>query len=149
MAYPVECTLAYVAEDPATHEVRQSIFRCGSVSFAPNPDYQGRRIVFFESKVQQEESVRKGGGMMIVPNDVLTQADEDNVKRIVRDVLREYGLLPATDEINATSQAIGLAMDHGLDLTDVTGTGEGGKITKGDVEKALALSHVLDEEPPA
>lgn len=35
---------------------------------------------------------------------------------------------------NATDAAIALAEERGIDLADVTGTGAGGKITKGDIE---------------
>lgn len=40
--------------------------------------------------------------------------------------------------IDATDAARALAGEHGLDLATVQGTGSGGRITKGDVEKALA-----------
>lgn len=39
--------------------------------------------------------------------------------------------------VNATQSAIELADEHGIDLSAITGTGAGGKITKGDVENAI------------
>lgn len=44
----------------------------------------------------------------------------------------------AIDDAIATSSAINLAHDHGIDLTHVTGTGRGGKITRDDVRKVIA-----------
>ncbi len=43
-------------------------------------------------------------------------------------------------EINATAGAISLAATEGVDLEYLEGTGRGGKITKGDVEEAIAAS---------
>lgn len=42
------------------------------------------------------------------------------------------------DKLNATQGAIDLAEETGLDLSQVEGTGDGGKIYKTDVEKVLA-----------
>lgn len=45
---------------------------------------------------------------------------------------------PAADEPpNATDGAVQLAEAEGVDLAEVTGTGSGGRITKGDVEAFL------------
>lgn len=44
---------------------------------------------------------------------------------------------PAPD-LNATPAAVRLALAEGLDLTEVAGSGAGGRITKADVEAALA-----------
>ena len=44
----------------------------------------------------------------------------------------------ANEEILATPVARKMAADHGLDLTQVTPTGTGGKITKDDIQSALA-----------
>lgn len=41
------------------------------------------------------------------------------------------------EEVDATEAAKKLAAQNGVDLSDVTGSGVGGRITKGDVEKAL------------
>jgi pyruvate/2-oxoglutarate dehydrogenase complex dihydrolipoamide acyltransferase (E2) component len=42
------------------------------------------------------------------------------------------------DDVNATSGAVDLAESEGVDLTQVEGTGDGGRITKADVENYLA-----------
>lgn len=42
------------------------------------------------------------------------------------------------DEPDATDAARELAQDEGVDLATVKGTGEGGRITKGDVQKAAS-----------
>ena len=39
--------------------------------------------------------------------------------------------------VNATQGAISFAAENGIDLSEITGTGAGGKITKPDVENAL------------
>ena len=41
-------------------------------------------------------------------------------------------------DITTTGAAADLAAELGIDLSDITGTGLHGKITKGDVEKAAA-----------
>jgi len=41
---------------------------------------------------------------------------------------------------NATDGALELATSEGLDITEVTGTGKGGRITKADVEAYLAAA---------
>jgi pyruvate/2-oxoglutarate dehydrogenase complex dihydrolipoamide acyltransferase (E2) component len=43
-----------------------------------------------------------------------------------------------TEEINATIAAIELAEQEGIDLSNITGTGSGGRITKADVEDWIA-----------
>lgn len=40
----------------------------------------------------------------------------------------------ATVEVDATDAALELAMDRGIDITEVEGTGQGGRVTKGDVQ---------------
>lgn len=42
-----------------------------------------------------------------------------------------------TDTVEATDAAATLAEEEGLDLADIDGTGEGGKVLKGDVQDAL------------
>jgi|SRR5262245_8927807 len=42
------------------------------------------------------------------------------------------------EDVNATSGAQELAAAEGVDLADVEGTGEGGRVTKADVEKYVA-----------
>ena len=39
--------------------------------------------------------------------------------------------------VNATDSAITLAEEHDLDLSTIEGSGQGGRITKGDVESAI------------
>lgn len=50
-------------------------------------------------------------------------------------------ITPPTTEgdegLNATAGAIELAEELGFDLAKIEGTGNGGRITKGDVEKAV------------
>lgn len=41
---------------------------------------------------------------------------------------------PGLEAVKATAAATELATEHGIDLTQVEGTGKGGQITKGDVE---------------
>lgn len=41
---------------------------------------------------------------------------------------------PAVPIINATESAVKLAEEYGIDLSQVTGTGQDGRITKADVE---------------
>jgi large subunit ribosomal protein L21 len=43
----------------------------------------------------------------------------------------------ATAEVNITDAARVLAEEHGLDLTMIEGSGQGGRILKGDVDKAI------------
>lgn len=40
-------------------------------------------------------------------------------------------------EVNATKSAIELAAEYGLDLAGIYGTGAGGRIVKGDVERIV------------
>ncbi len=40
------------------------------------------------------------------------------------------------DDLNATQGAVEAAAEHGVDISTVTGTGAGGRITKADVEAA-------------
>jgi len=145
MAFPVECTLPYNPDDPSTHIVKQNIFRFGDVQYDPRPE-DGRRIVEFPSVEMQQEAVSKGpAGFFVVPTDILNQAEEDTVRRLVEEILRDHGLISRPVEVpagsepqGATTQAVGLARERGIDLDDVQGTGPGGRITKGDVEAALA-----------
>lgn len=54
-------------------------------------------------------------------------------------------LVPATEaepltralEVDATEAAVRLAAENGVDLSTVTGTGSGGRITQADVEQAI------------
>ena len=65
----------------------------------------------------------------------------DGVRVAERDVLAYLRSLP-----KATPVAQKMGVEAGLDLRQVTGTGPGGKITREDVERALALPPAL---PPA
>jgi len=143
MGFPVECTLAYNPADPSTHVVIQTIFKHGQAVYNPRPK-DGRRIVDFSTREMQEEAIRKGPpGFFVIPTDEMGKDDEKRVRAVVEDVLREHGLISrpieAPDEAqSATTQAVGLARERGIDLATIQGTGEGGKITKGDVEAAVA-----------
>jgi pyruvate dehydrogenase E2 component (dihydrolipoamide acetyltransferase) len=53
---------------------------------------------------------------------------------------------PSTPSVEATPVAQRLAEFHGVDLSTVTGTGSGGRITKADVEAALETP--VSEPPP-
>lgn len=44
---------------------------------------------------------------------------------------------PETGELNATSGALALAQENGVDLAAVNGTGKGGRIVKADVEAVI------------
>lgn len=145
MSYPVECMLAYDPANPSTHVVKQMIFRRGEVRYDPRPE-DGRRIVEFDTKEQQEEAVAKSNGMFRVPTDILAKEQEEAVRRIVRDELRRDEARKAYidsgpmvgSEVHATTQAIGLAREYAIDLSTIQGTGPDGKITKVDVEKVAA-----------
>jgi len=43
---------------------------------------------------------------------------------------------PPSPDLEATEAAIALAKEKGIDLANIKGTGEGGKILKGDVTRA-------------
>lgn len=45
-----------------------------------------------------------------------------------------------SEPVNASPAAVQLASDHGIDLSEVHGTGTGGQITKPDVEGFLAAA---------
>lgn len=148
MSFPVECTLAYDPEDESTHDVTQQIFRMGQVRYNPR-ESDGRRIVDFPTREMQEEAIGKnpaGDMMFVIPTDIVGAEEEEAMRRIVRDELQKAGLIsapatmpsdtPATP--NATTQAIGLARENGLEVTDIEGSGKDGQVTKGDVEKAIA-----------
>jgi len=47
---------------------------------------------------------------------------------------------------NATDSARALAAEHNINLADITGTGVDGRITKGDVELAIAAASVALKE---
>jgi pyruvate/2-oxoglutarate dehydrogenase complex dihydrolipoamide acyltransferase (E2) component len=148
MAYLVECMLKYDSDDPSTHIVKQHIFRHGEASYDPNSSYGGRRIVEFSMKEMQEEAIGKGD-LFVVPNDVVTAGEEENIRRIVRDEFRSLmngqSSEPAKAEIHDagpayTNQAIGLARKEGFseeEFSAIKGSGEDGKITKDDVEAAI------------
>lgn len=51
--------------------------------------------------------------------------------------------------VNVSEAAAKLAEAEGIDLSEVTGTGKGGNITKGDVEKAIAEAEESDEDDEA
>jgi len=59
-------------------------------------------------------------------------------------ISEDYGVQPeaseqdASEDVNATQGAVDLAESEGVDLTQVQGTGDGGRITKADVEAYLA-----------
>jgi pyruvate dehydrogenase E2 component (dihydrolipoamide acetyltransferase) len=55
-------------------------------------------------------------------------------------------------DIDATEAAVEFAVEHGIDLAGVTGSGAGGRITKGDVEavvKSAETDSPQPTEPPA
>lgn len=58
----------------------------------------------------------------------------------------------AGDEVRASKAAAELADEYGVDLSNVEGSGSGGRITKGDVEAYIAASvgqrEGDDSEPP-
>jgi len=68
----------------------------------------------------------------------------EGVRVAERDVLAYLRLLP-----KATPVAHKMAAEAGLDLRQVTGTGPGGKITREDVERALAVPPAAPVAPPA
>jgi large subunit ribosomal protein L21 len=51
---------------------------------------------------------------------------------------------PAADEINITDAARELAEAHGIDLATIAGSGQGGRILKGDVDKAIKAQQTDD-----
>lgn len=53
---------------------------------------------------------------------------------------------PAAGEVDATDAAAKLAEDEGIDLRTVTGSGEDGRITIGDVREAVAAKDSSDSE---
>ena len=54
---------------------------------------------------------------------------------------------PAEGEIDATPAALAHAQSVGVDLSTIKGTGAGGKITKADVESAVAAAEADTAEP--
>jgi pyruvate/2-oxoglutarate dehydrogenase complex dihydrolipoamide acyltransferase (E2) component len=44
---------------------------------------------------------------------------------------------PAADSVQASDAARALAEEHGIDLATVEGTGSGGNITKGDIQRLI------------
>lgn len=69
-----------------------------------------------------------------IPDDVIGR---NLPKAPSRSELKFGGAPSVPDEIDATPSAEELAQEAGVDLSSVEGTGAGGRITKGDVEKAL------------
>ena len=47
----------------------------------------------------------------------------------------ERGAVGAGDAVDATDSAQALAGEHGIDLSEIEGTGSGDRITKADVQK--------------
>jgi pyruvate/2-oxoglutarate dehydrogenase complex dihydrolipoamide acyltransferase (E2) component len=83
------------------------------------------------------------GGRVLEPGETVTLS-EDAISDPHNAALIEGGNLFSLDEIEepqATEAAIELANKHNISLTAITGTGQGGRITQGDVE-----SHIANEE---
>ena len=55
-------------------------------------------------------------------------------------ISEDYGQQGVAAEVDATDSAKELAEEHGVNLAAVEGTGEGGRITKGDVEAVVKAS---------
>jgi len=56
---------------------------------------------------------------------------------------------PAADDVRATATARRVADQHGVDLGAITGTGEGGRVTKDDVQRHVSASKQAPTAPPA
>jgi len=61
--------------------------------------------------------------------------DPDDVPEVAPGAVRDPE--PAPPPHGATVAAINLAREHGITPAEVTGTGKGGKITRGDVQRAI------------
>ena len=85
-------------------------------------------------------------GRVLVPGqtyelDDAALAEPHNVQRI-----DEGLLIPVQTNagLDATDEAVQLAAANGVDLRDVTGTGQNGRIVKSDVEKFIATKEGND-----
>lgn len=149
MAFPVECMIPYDEDDPSTHVVLQNIFRFGQVRYDRRKS-DGRRIVEFPTQEMQKEAIGKnppGPPMFVIPTDIVSEEEEENIRRIVRD---EFAKLTAGQQSaetpvdpghdirpNATTHAVSLARENAIDIESIEGTGNDGQVTKSDVEKAI------------
>ena len=93
--YPVEYILN--PGDPGWGEVvRLDLGPNGQWDFAPNPDYDGRRIVMCQSRQQVEAILSRnpwGEVVWVEPTDVVSLQQKANIRQIISEVLIEHGLL--------------------------------------------------------
>ena len=67
----------------------------------------------------------------------MARFDEDRWEEVSHNVYRRRTAAKAGPSPDATEAALSLAAENGLDITEVVGTGSGGRITKWDVEAYL------------
>jgi pyruvate/2-oxoglutarate dehydrogenase complex dihydrolipoamide acyltransferase (E2) component len=97
---------------------------------SPDPITSQSRLMPLEQHPLNEENAPEGSEAAISP-------DYGTVPEPTDDAATEGEDAPA-DDVNATQGAVDLAAAEGVDLAQVTGTGDGGRITKADVEAHIA-----------
>lgn len=63
--------------------------------------------------------------------------------------LAEAERIPEAERVRASPVARRLAEERGIDLSQIKGTGPGGRITREDIEAYLAAAEIREPEPPA
>uniref|UniRef100_A0A6M3KK93 Peripheral subunit-binding (PSBD) domain-containing protein n=1 Tax=viral metagenome TaxID=1070528 RepID=A0A6M3KK93_9ZZZZ len=117
--------------------------KLGRVTFPPSAKHGGRRVRFFATPEDRDLVLKQAnfgipaGGKQVVaiPPDIVGTMERARIAAVVEEILIERGVLPPAN-VNASPHAAKLARELGIDLATVTGTGEGGQITKEDVRQA-------------
>ncbi|GIN16047.1 lipoamide acyltransferase component of branched-chain alpha-keto acid dehydrogenase complex [Shouchella clausii] len=104
--------------------------------------------------VDENETVAVGVDICTIVEEASSEAEESNkeikTEQKPNPPAKEQTKAEASQKSRYSPAVVRLAQEHGLDLTTISGSGRGGRITRKDVEAYIAGNHTPEpQQPPA
>lgn len=130
-----------LAETDGQIQVGQPSLEGASVSVEVLRHGRGKKIIVFKRKrrkgYRRKQGHRQGFTEVRVVDIALARAKPARETPVTEPATEVAPAPEAAPAVNVTDVARKLAEEHGLDLGVIEGTGAGGRILKGDVERAI------------